>query len=434
MNIKRFFTVSFLTFCLSLNAQNIINSDIENFWQAYDKIILTKDSATQYKLLDDLYLSKATKGLNAIREARQYTNKDYIDAINNYPKFWNSVRKNTLKSKYYVKELNKGIEKLREIYPDLKPATIYFTIGALRSNGTTLDDMVLIGSEFAMSDQSTITDEFPENTKNNLRKYFDTNPINDLILLNIHEYIHTQQKNPGNDLLSIVINEGIAEFVSTKTLDVPSPTPAISFGKKNAEKVRAKFEQEMFYYNNINNWLWSNSKNEFDVRDLGYYVGYQISENYYNQAKNKKQALKELIDLDFSNEKQLNDFIKKSNYFSKPLEDLRADFEQNRPTIIGIKQFKNQSTNVDPSIKEITLQFSKPLNGYNTGLDFGNLGEMAFPKNDVTKRTWSEDHLSWTIPVELLPNKKYQLLITENFRTKDGYPLKPYLIEFETTN
>ena len=167
-----------------------------------------------------------------------------------------------------------------------------------------------------------------------------------------------------------------------------------------------KFEQEMFYYNNINNWLWSNSKNEFDVRDLGYYVGYQISENYYNQAKNKKQALKELIDLDFSNEKQFNDFIKKSNYFSKPLEDLRADFEQNRPTIVGIKQFKNQSTNVDPSIKEITIKFSKPLNGYNTGLDFGDLGETAFPKNDVTKRTWSEDHISWTILVELLPNKK----------------------------
>ena len=36
--------------------------------------------------------------------------------------------------------------------------------------------------------------------------------------------------------------------------------------------------------------------------------------------------------------------------------------------------------NVDPNIKKITFQFSEKLNGYNTGVDYSELGEIAFPK------------------------------------------------------
>lgn len=32
--------------------------------------------------------------------------KEYLNAINNYPKFWNSVRENTLKSNGFSKELH----------------------------------------------------------------------------------------------------------------------------------------------------------------------------------------------------------------------------------------------------------------------------------------------------------------------------------------
>lgn len=425
---------AYFLFSFSVNAQKVFTSDVDNFWTAYDKITQTKDSVLQYKYLNEDYLSKGTEGLKLIREARNYTDKDYINAINSYPKFWNSVRKNTLKSKNLSKDLNKGIKKLRLIYPELKPANIYFTIGALRTNGTIKDGSVLIGSEIAMTDKNTITDEFPENQRNARRLYFDSEPINNLILLNAHEYVHTQQKLPANNLLSNVIYEGIAEFVSTKAMNVPSVAPAIAYGKKNNEKVRARFEQEMFTLNNLNKWLWGDSPNEFGVRDLGYYVGYQMAENYYNQANNKQNAIKELIELDYANEAVIEDYVTKSNYFSKSLEELQKDFESKRPTVLGIKQFNNYSKNVNPKTKEITINFSESLNGFNTGLDYSELGEAAFPKSDFKKRYWSNDNKSWTINVELEPNKKYQFMITSNFRNTTNYPLKNYLIEFETSN
>lgn len=413
--------------------KNIVTTDITHFWEAYDKITSTQDSVLQYQYLDSLYLQRGTEGLNAIRQVRDYTPEYYLSTINNYPKFWSSIRENTLKVDQFSSELQDGIEKFKEIYPEIKPAKIYFTIGALRTNGTTLDSLVLIGSELAMADKNTVLTEFPEEEREDRRTFFDSNPIDNLVLLNIHEYVHTQQKPMVHNLLSLAIYEGVAEFVSVKAMGVPSAAPAIEFGKKNADRVREKFEQEMFYTNNRFKWLWSRaSSNEFGVRDLIYYIGYQMSENYYKQAENKKEAIKKLIELDFNNETEIEEFVHSTGFFSASLDELYQNFDNKRPSVIGIKQFKNNSNNVSPKINQITVEFSEPLNGINTGLDIGPLGKAYLPKISPNSRVFSEDNKTWTIDVELEPNKHYQIQLENNFRTIDWIPLKPYLIEFKT--
>jgi len=429
------FLIAVVTFMSCQNSKhlnkNVITSDIDSFWNAYDKITATKDSILQYKYLDSLYFQNGTVGLEGIRQARNYTPEDYINSINSYPKFWKSIRENTLQASKMGDELELGIEKLKAIYPELKPAKIYFTIGAFRSGGTTIDSLVLIGSEISLADSTTETSEFPENLAH-LQSHFAINPKKHLVFLNVHEYLHTQQKSRVFNILSLTLYEGVAEFVACKALEVKSPNPQIEFGKKNAERIREVYETEMFYPNNLYKWLDGNAPNEFGMRDLGYYVGYQICENYYNQAENKAEAIKTMIELDYSNEAEVEKFIKKANYFSAPLEELYETFESKRPVVIKIKQFSNKSQNVSPKIKEITIEFTEPLNGQNTGVDFGDLGQDAFPKGNLNGRHWAEDNKYWTIPVELEPNKDYQILISNNFRTVNDIPLKPYLIEFKT--
>lgn len=409
--------------------QKVVTSDITNFWEAYDKITSTQDSILQYKYLDSLYFQQGTVGLKGIRQARNYTPQDYINSINNYPKFWTSIRKSTLEANKVGEKLESGIEKLKTIYPELKPAKIYFTIGAFRTGGTTIDSLVLIGSEISMADKTTETSEFSESLSH-LKSHFKTNPKEHLVFLNVHEYVHTQQNPRVFNLLSLVIYEGVAEFVAAKALGVSSPNPQIKFGKENANRIRDVFEKEMFYTNNLNKWLDGNAQNQFGMRDLGYYVGYQICENYYNQAKNKMEAIKTMVELDYSNEVEVENFIKKTNFFTKPLEELLTDFEASRPTVLKIKQFDNNSSLINSNIKEITIEFSEPLNGLNTSVDFGDLGQDAFPK--VTDRLWELGNKAWTLNVDLEPNKHYQILISNNFRTVDGIPLKPFLIEFKT--
>ena len=213
--------VMILTGCKTQQpSRNIVTTDVMNFWIAYDNITATQDSILQYKFLDSLYFQKGTDGLKAIRQLRNYTSQDYIHAINNYPDFWNAIRENTLKSDQLSSALEKGIRKLKEIYPNIKPAKIYFTIGALRTNGTTLDSLVLIGSELALANKETPTNEFPDNLSH-LRNYFDSEPSENIVFLNIHEYIHTQQQTTiGYNLLAQSVIEGVAEFVAEKALDI----------------------------------------------------------------------------------------------------------------------------------------------------------------------------------------------------------------------
>lgn len=429
-SIVIFFTSVQLSSCTQTDTRpTIVTSDIDLFWEAYDQILSTKDSAQQHAYFQELYLDKGSPGLDGIIRARRYTPEEYLNAINNYPKFWESVRENTFKAMELGGQLDQAVKKLKTVYPDLKPAKIYFTIGALRTNGTVIDSMLLIGAELAMGDKSTVTSELPDNFSY-LDAFFKYNPIENVVALNIHEYIHTQQNAVGGyDLLSQSLFEGVAEFVPVIALDEPSSTPAIAFGKANNEEVRTKFESEMFS-RWIYNWIWNDMNNEFGVRDLGYYVGYAIAEKYYEQARDKKQAIKDLIELDYQDQEAVEAFVDQTGYFSKPIATLKKEYEQNRPVVSAIRDFENGSQAVDPTLRKFTLEFSKPLDVRYRSTGLGELGRENFPTLDSI--TFAEDGRSVTYHIQLEPDKQYQLLLEEGYRTESAVSLKPYLIDFKT--
>lgn len=412
--------------------KTVITEDISRFWKAYDQIIETKDSLKQIELINNLYIQPGTVGLHSIMEARRYTASEYVYAINNYPKFWKAVRNNTLKSENYAKEIQVGIDKLKEIYPDLKPANIYFTIGILRTSGTTMNGNVLIGAETAMTDSKIPTDEFAQ-TYPHLRSYFDSNPMNGMVFLNTHEYIHTQQNTTiGNTLLAQTIIEGVAEFIAEKALETNSPNPQIQFGKENDAKIKAAYLQEMFSPN-IYNWIMNSPDNEFRMRDLGYYVGYAICSKYYDQAADKKLAIKQMIELDYENEQAIIEFTDKTKYFDKPLIQYKEAYEKSRPAITGIKEFKNGSQDVDSNLKIVTIEFSEPMDTNFRSFDYGPLGEnnVLYIREVIG---FSEDGKSFSFKTDLKPGQQYQILVNYGFRNSKGVALVPYLIDIKTKN
>lgn len=411
---------------------NIVTADIDNFWRAYDKVRTTADSAQQVAYLDELFISKGSPGLKAMMKLKGYTSKSYTDLINKYPAYWNSIRENTLKVKKFSKDIAVNVGKLKKLYPDLKPATIYFTIGALRSGGTTVDSMILIGSEIALADRNTVTTEFTKGLEN-LRTYFKSDPINIVVFTNIHEYIHTQQKTTdAATLLGQSLLEGVAEFVAVKATAIQSTLPSILYGKEHEEQVRQAFAWEMF--NPFTGfWLYSDARNKFNVRDLGYYVGYAICEKYYNQSDDKSAAIREMIELDYNNEDALSAFVDKSRYFDKPVQLLKSEYERSRPVVVAIKPFGNNSQNVDPATTQLTIEFSAPMDDGYRSFGLGPLGEKSIFK---LKRVigYSDDRRSLTLEIELEPGRHYQKTVNAYFRSKEGISLKPFLIDFTTAD
>ncbi len=409
----------------------VVTQDISNFWNAYDRIVLTKDSLQQIELITKLYIGKGTPGLAGIMQVKRYSVQEYINAINQYPKFWSSVRDNTLKADEYAGKIEQGIKKLKQIYPVLKPANIYFTIGILRTGGTTLDNKVLIGSEVAMTDKKTISSEFDKRYPN-LRRYFDTDPVKgNIAFLNVHEYIHTQQKlSSSYSLIAQTMVEGVAEFVTAKALAIQSPNPQIKYGKTIDEKLKREFVKNMFA-RDFSKWLWNSPENEFGMGDLGYYIGYAICEKYYNLSKDKKKAVKEMIQLDYGNENDLFKIVDRTAYFDKSLTSLKTEFEEKRPKVVRIEQFENGSQQVNPGIKVVTLHFSQPMNTKDSDFDYGPLGkENVLWVQKVIG--FSEDKKSFSFQINMEPGKQYQLVADDFFKDENGYSLKPFLIDFRT--
>lgn len=404
--------------------------DIDHFWLAYDKMNATKDTSLQLKYLKELYLDKASAGLKGLIEVRNYSDRELRNAFTMYPNFWASIRANTLKVKTLYPEINAHIELLKKAYPDLKNNTIYFTMGAFRAGGTVHENKILIGSELSLADKNTIVHELPD-----WRQPFYKNqePIKEIALLCTHEYVHTQQKELVYNLLSMCLYEGVAEFVSCKVTNKPSTTPAIAYGKANEKKVVEKFVADLFLMGNDNDWLWGENTNEFKIRDLGYYIGYEMCERYYNQATDKTKAIKELIELDFKNEKEVERIVDAAKLLPAPLETVYQNYEKSRPTVVKVLPFENGNEQVKPGLTKITIVFSEALVKYNTGLDYGPLGENHFPKIKP-ERVFGEDGKSWSFEANLEPNKQYQILVSSNFRKENGLRLKPFLLEFKTTN
>lgn len=409
--------------------QDIITSDIDLFWEVYDSIKSTPDSVKQLKFLQDLFINKGTIGLKTIMQVRRYQPEEYVYAINNYPLYWNSVRQNTLRAGDYAGEIQVGVNSFKKLYPEYKPAKLYFEIGVFRTPGTALDSILLIGAEMAMANETVDTSELPE-SMNYVKDYVKSNPIEHISFLNVHEYVHSQQSTTGGyDLLSQSIFEGVAEFMAELATEEASPTPAISYGEQNDEKVKKKFMEEMFYpwfYE----WIWNDKNNEFGTRDLGYYVGRAIAKRHYDNADDKARAIRELIELDYNNSQEIEQFADQTGYFNLPLTEIKESYELKRPQVVAISPFENGDQQVEPTLTELKIEFSSPMDSNFRSTGYGELGEEFFPTIETI--TFSADGKSVVYKLQLIPEKRYQFYINFGFRDTNGVPLKPYLIDFKT--
>lgn len=424
-------TASLLTllFCSSAqNNQKVFTSDIDNFWIAYDSIQTTKDSLRQIAFIQNLYIDKGTKGLKAFMAVRNYTAVLWVQLIRLYPKFWSSIRPNTLTAKSYAPEIEKSIKKFKELYPDLKEAKMYFTVGGLRSGGTTMNDMVLIGSEIATGNASTDVSEFPNKW---LESVFKNQQADNIVPLNIHEYVHTQQKGNPHNLLGQAIKEGACDFITELVIGKLLQTNYIVYGREHEAELKDNFKLEMFT-DSYSHWLY-NGSNAKTVADLGYFMGYTICKSYYHNATDKKKAIKEIIELNYADSTAVGIFLKGSNYYTETLNkaELLKSFEAKIPYVVRLEPFANGDSLVDASIKELKIVFSSSMDKEGYSINNGQRGRDYSPIVGVIG--FSDDGASFTLKIDMKPGHEYEFIITDkSFRSKEGYSLKPYEVKFKT--
>lgn len=428
---KRTFLIVFL-FGTSVQAQSpqakLHTSDIDHFWEVYDLVHASSDSAEQLRLVQERYVNRGTPGLHSLMQVRDYDAAELTEVMLAYPKYWASIRANTLTAAQQATAASAALQKLQTLYPKVKPADVYFAMGAFRSGGTYYQQQVLLGAEFVFADQQSTIDELPARSQAAIRNYAPTN----IPLTVVHEYIHTQQRNfEGISILHSCVAEGVAEFLSTLALGSPL-SPPIAFGKQHQQQVIDTFMREVLRDTDTDNWLYGSNANGLLQNDLGYFIGYAICEAHYQKATHKKAVIAQMMELEYLNDSAFAAFVDGSGVLPLRVEQIYEAYENARPKVLQLRELAAGTSNVPVDLKTLTITFSEPMSSCCRSIDPGP-DPNALPIPITKFAGLSPDGIHYTLELSPLePNTTYQLSIS-NFAKRDGgNRLAPYLISFTT--
>jgi hypothetical protein len=300
--------------CSALAAPSqVVTDDIARFWTTYDAVRAEPDAERRVALVQQRYIDPGSPGLHALMQVRNYTAREYAEAMQSWPRFWTSVRPLTANAQQASATLEQDLAAFRALYPALRPAIITYAVGVLRTGGTTLRDKVLIGAEMALGDERVDVSELPEPMRSRLRIFYDSRPGANNAQNNLHEYVHTQQRETTGNLAQYAVREGVAEYVAERISGRRPALPLYSYGPKHEAEIRTRFIAEMDG-DDLDNWLYNSARNPFGVSDVGYYAGYRIAQEYMRRQSDEKAGIARMIELDYADPEAVRDFVEASGW------------------------------------------------------------------------------------------------------------------------
>ena len=271
-----------------------VTSDIGNFWRAYDLAASETDREKRIAIFQAEYLDKGSAGLRDFLRLRIKSAAGLVSTIDRMPKYYASIRPQTLQVQRKENQMRAAFKKFKSIYPEAVFPDVYFLIGVASSGGTTGPSGLLIGTEMYGKTASTPMDELSAWLKAVLSN------VDQVPAIVAHESCHYNQRyNSGLDqrhLLGKSLQEGacdtIGELISGRNVNEHLKV----YGRTHATEIWRDFEADM-YKPDISKWIYNAVTAKDRPADLGYYVGYLITQAYYNQAKDKKQAVYDILNI-----------------------------------------------------------------------------------------------------------------------------------------
>lgn len=306
------------------NKAEFVTSDIVNFWRAFDLAAKESDREKKIAIYQTEYLDKGSAGLKDFVRLRIKSAKDLVETVEKLPKFYASVRPSTLRVAEMEKPMRKSFKKFKKIYPNAVFPDVYFVVGIANTGGTASQSGLLIGSELYGLTAQTPRDEFPAWFRNFLPDVKDENelrrlvgialntalkPVEKIPFIVAHESCHYNQNlGEHQTLLGKSIQEGACDFIAELIAGEPLNPEQKIYGNAHEAELWREFQTEM-NGTDLSKWMYNGFKSKDRPGDLGYYVGYKIAWAYYNNAKDKKQAVSDVL-----NVKDFPAFLEKSGY------------------------------------------------------------------------------------------------------------------------
>jgi hypothetical protein len=317
--MKKVLLTIFTLFAIQLSqAQNLITTDLDNFGEMYAQLPNAKTTEDTLNLIRANLLAKGSATLKEYIRLKESLNKykiedEYLNKLRLYPKYYASVLRQSevFKSKEMIQRINAAYGKLLNIYPEVKIKPNVICIGIMDDGGKSFESGQYVGLELFTCNIFADTTEVVKSTV--LTDYlkagsFDISRMDELI---VHELVHLSQFKGNDEFLKTfkgtiqyipLLGEGGAAFIADLVFDFkatigPGTFNAIQYKYCEENKVRLWQDyKNLTDVSKISDYFYKNT-HLYPVRSVGYYLGYQICKQYYEKAKNKRKAIKEIIEV-----------------------------------------------------------------------------------------------------------------------------------------
>src|SRR4028118_463617 len=133
----------------------IITSDTQLFWRAYD-MVKPENNLIVYR---DEYFKKGSVGLQDFLRSNIGNSCNLVTAIDAAPKYYAALRAQSAKVENYKPQMLVSFKKLKEVYPDARFPNVYFVIGRMNTGGTATFKGLLIGLEmYGKTDDASLAE------------------------------------------------------------------------------------------------------------------------------------------------------------------------------------------------------------------------------------------------------------------------------------
>lgn len=281
-------------------------TDLRNYNEALSSI----QNGTEPEQAFAIYFEKASPGFKAWIDRYNLNPKKFAQRVNKRPKFFESLQNMEERLKGLETEIARGYKAVLQIYPDpyAKALPTYYFITDLGGGGSAEPLGVIMGVDyFGLTVENDLT-EFPEGLAPKGRIPFGD--FENIPQVAVHELVHWLQqsiqgkigyesiyRDPAKStVMAYAIREGGAEMIVRLATGMED-TERNTFGRAHERELWEAFKPHLLMHaDDAKGWFSGRFK---DGREwpfqIGYYMGLEITQYYYDQAEDKDRALLEIF-------------------------------------------------------------------------------------------------------------------------------------------
>jgi Predicted Zn-dependent protease (DUF2268) len=259
----------------------IRTSDVDLFYRIYD----ASGGAPNADALQHDYIDAGSDGVRQFVPDRIKSAEALAKTIASNPQVYSNARACMAALPAVRARLATVFKKMAAIDPDAIFPPVTVLIGRNNSGGTTGKSGVLIGLEVVCRSD-----------------WLQPNIEDRLVHLIAHEYAHVQQFPQGGEdagpdtVLKQSLVEGGAEFIAELTSGEASESHLQRWTQGREREIGEAFLADADS-TDLKPWLYNGVGTPEKPGDLGYWVGYTIAKSYYAHAKDKRAAIRTLLEL-----------------------------------------------------------------------------------------------------------------------------------------